>query len=525
MNPIDLEILWNRLIAITDEAGAALKRTSFSTVVRESNDFACVLLDEQARLVAQSTLSIPGFIGTAPLSLKGMLAEIPKASLQPGDILFTNDPWVGTGHLPDATMAAPIFRGDRLVAFTVVVAHLSDIGGRQWSADASELFEEGIRFPVIKLAEGGRLNPLVMRLLDANVRLPLQVRGDLEAQISALRVAERRLLELLDEYDLSDIDALANAIFQASTEAAMREIRKIPRGTYVGTVQSDGWDEPVHIRATITVGEASIKVDYAGSSPQVRYGINETFNHTYAYTIYPFKCLLSPGIPNNDGFTRLFEVNAPEGTIVNARPPAAVGARHLIGHQLQAAVFEALAPVLPDRVQADSGTPLWSVLIRGLDAVRGKSFSTILFFNGGMGAMRDRDGPPTSGFPANISNTPVEIAETLAPIVFRAKCLHEGSGGAGARIGGLGQVIAFRSRWPGVLRVSLLTERTRIPAKGLMGGAPGKVGHVHKNGVPVPNPKGVIELAEGDELELGLPGGGGYGSSPSEQAGNQRQQQ
>ncbi len=523
MNPIDLEIYWNRLIAITDEAGATLKRTSFSTVVRESNDFACVLLDTEARLVAQSTLSIPGFIGTAPLSLQGMLKVFPAEQLQPGDILFTNDPWIGTGHLPDATMAAPIFMppeadagagaAPRLVAFAIAVAHLSDIGGRQWSADANEMFEEGIRFPVIKLAEQGRINPWVMQMLEANVRLPQQVRGDIEAQMGALRVAERRLIDLLQEYRLPDIREIAEAIFKASQEAALRELRQIPPGVYVGSVESDGWDERVRIQATLTVTADGVTIDYSGSTAQVRYGINETFNHTYAYSIYPFKCLLSPGIPNNDGFTRLFKVIAPEGSIVNARPPAAVGARHLIGHQLQAAVFEALAPVMPDKVQADSGTPLWSVLMRGVDTAKGTSFSTILFFNGGMGAMRDRDGPPAAGFPANISNTPVEVAETLAPILFQSKRLADDSGGTGARHGGWGQVVSFQSRWPGRLRVSLLTDRTRVPAKGILGGEPGRTGHVLCNGQPVQNPKGVVDLQEGDVLELALPGGGGYGKS------------
>jgi N-methylhydantoinase B len=331
--------------------------------------------------------------------------------------------------------------------------------------------------------------------------------------MGALRVAERRLLEMLDEYGLTGIDEIAEAIFKASEDAALRELRRIPEGTYVGTVDSDGFDERVSIRATVTVRHDGVTVDYTGSTGQVRYGINETFNHTYAYSLYPFKCLLSPGIPNNDGFTRLFTVIAPEGTIVNARPPAAVGARHLIGHQLQAAVFEALASVLPDRVQADSGTPLWSVLLRGVDPARGTSFSTILFFNGGMGAMRGRDGPPASGFPANISNTPVEVAESLAPVVFGTKRLADGSGGDGEHRGGLGQVVSFTSRWPGRLRVSLLTDRTRVPAKGILGGSPGRTGHVLLNGQPVANPKSVVDMAEGDTLELALPGGGGYGRS------------
>lgn len=512
MNPIDLEIYWNRLISITDEAGAALKRTSFSTIVRESNDFACVLLDTEARLVAQSSLSIPGFIGTAPLSLAEILKVFPRETLRPGDILFTNDPWIGTGHLPDATMVAPVFKGDRLIAFAMAIAHLSDIGGRQWSADASELFEEGIRFPVVKLAEDGEFNPLLMQIIQANVRSPMQVLGDIEAQAGALRLAQRRLVEMLEEYGLEQIDDIAAAIFAASHEAALRELRKIPPGVYRGSVDSDGWDEPIHIEAKITVTPDGVIVDYTGSSDQVRFGVNETVHHSYAYTIYPFKCLLSPGIPNNDGFTRLFRMIAPEGTIVNARHPAAVGARHLIGHQLQAAVFEALATVFPERVQADSGAPLWSVLLRGVDPVQGTSFSTILFFNGGMGAMRDRDGPPAAGFPANISNTPVEVAETLAPVLFHEKSLRDGSGGAGDHVGGMGQTVSFESRWEGRMRVSLLTDRTRVPAKGIMGGSPGVTGHVRLNGQPVTHPKGIVDLKVGDLLELALPGGGGYGA-------------
>lgn len=512
MNPIDLEIYWNRLIAIVDEAGAALKRTSFSTVVRESNDFAVVLLDADGRLVAQSSWSVPGFIGTAPLSLRRMLEIVPQDALRPGDVLFTNDPWIGTGHLPDSTMAAPVMQDGRIVAFVVAVAHLSDIGGRQWSADAGEVFEEGVRFPVMRLVEDGVPNRLALDLLRANVRLPEQVRGDIEAQLVSIRVAQRRLAEMLAEYGLADIRGIAEAIHQASTQAALREIRQIPAGRYTGTVQSDGWDEPIRIVARVDVSAEGIRIDYSGSSAQVRYGVNETYNHTYAYTLFPFKCMLSPGIPNNEGFTRLFEVHAPEGSIVNARPPAAVGARHLVGHLLQGAIFAALAPVLPDRVQADSGTPLWSVLLRGVDAARDASFSTILFFNGGMGAMRERDGIAAMSFPGNISNTPIEVAENLAPILFSAKRLVEGSGGSGARPGGLAQDVSFASRWPGTMRVSLLTERVREPARGLLGGADGRVGHVRLNGRAVDEPKGMVDLGIGDVLELGLPGGGGFGT-------------
>lgn len=512
IDAIDLEIYWSRLIAIVDEAGAALKRTAFSTVVRESNDFACVLLDADGQLLAQSSISVPGFIGTAPLSLERMLEECPTAELRPGDVLFTNDPWIGTGHLPDATMAAPLFSGDALIGFVVAVAHLSDVGGRQWSADSNEVFEEGVRIPVLKLMDKGVMNKMLLRILETNVRVPDRVLGDVHAMLSAIHVCEQRLQEFLRDYAQPDLSAVSEAIYKVSGDAALREVRRLPAGTYVGEVEADGWDAPIKIRASITISNDGIAVDYAGSSPQSQFGINESYNHTFAYTVYPLKCLLCPEIPNNAGFTRLFRVNAPEGTIVNARPPAAVGARQLVGHLLQAAVFAALSGVMPDRVQADSGTPLWTLVLRGLSDDDGRTFSTVLFFNGGMGAMQSRDGYACTSFPGNISNTPVEVTETIAPILFSCKRLAIGSGGKGARNGGDGQVVAFQSRWPGVIRASLLTERVIKPANGLKGGGPGAVGAVRKNGQDVQQPKGVVNIYPGDVLELTLPGGGGFGS-------------
>jgi N-methylhydantoinase B len=512
VNAIDLEIYWNRLISIVDEAGAALMRTSFSTVVRESNDFSVVLLDAEGRLVAQSSWSVPGFIGTAPLSLQKMLDKVPKSNLSKGDVLCTNDPWIGTGHLPDLTMAAPLFHKDRLVAFVVTVSHLSDIGGRLWSADASEVYEEGLRLPLLKLVSRGITDHLVLDILDANVRTPAQVRGDIDAQLSAIHVAGTRLSDMLHDYGMSDIDAVAEAIFAASEKAARTALATMPPGVYFGSARVDGWNDPLQIRVRVTVQPEGIEIDYSGSSEQVGFGINETYNHTYAYTLYPLKCMLSPSVPNNDGFTRLFKVVAPEGSIVNATSPAAVGARHLVGHVLQAAIYDALASAVPDRVQADSGTPLWTILLRGVDAAKGESFSSILFFNGGMGAMQGREGRPAISFPANISNTPIEVAENQAPILFRSKRLDETSGGKGASRGGLGQIVSFQSRWPGVMKVSLLTDRVNEAPQGLLGGGAGKPGSVRLNAAPVEHAKGRIDLAQGDVLELCLPGGGGYGT-------------
>ena len=512
MDPVSLEICWSRLIAIVDEAAAALVRTSFSTVVRECNDFAVVLLDENGYAVAQSSMSVPGFLGTAPLSLREMLKIVPRETLEPSDVLFTNDPWVGTGHLPDSTLAAPIFSGKRLVGFVVTVAHLSDVGGRQWSADANEMFEEGIRIPVLKFRRRGKVDATVLKILEANVRVPDQVFGDINAQMVAIDLVSVRLLELLAEYRLPDLCRLRDSIFHVSEQALRKEIRKLPPGTYTAETEADGWDTPVRIRVAITIGRDRIRIDYAGSSPQSRYGINEVYNHTFAYSIYPLKCMLTPTIPNNDGFMRLFEVNAPVGLIVNSRPPAAVGARHLVGHLLQGAIFEALAPIVPERVQADSGTPHWALVFRGLPRDDNEAFSTTLFFNGGTGARSDRDGIACMSFPSNVSSPPVEMVENLAPLLIRAKQIARDSGGAGRFLGGAGQIVQIESRWSGPVRVSLLTERTRAPARGLLGGLPGGLGFVKKNGTPVTETKGILELLKGDVLEVGLPGGGGFGT-------------
>jgi N-methylhydantoinase B/oxoprolinase/acetone carboxylase alpha subunit len=438
---------------------------------------------------------------------------VPKTELGEGDVLCTNDPWIGTGHLPDLTMAAPLHHDGRLVAFVVTVSHLSDIGGRQWSADAGEVYEEGLRIPVLKLVRSGVIDPLILDILRANVRVPDQVLGDVDAQLSAIHVAGARLSDMLREYGLPDITEVSEAVFNASEKSARQALATVPPGVYRGSARVDGWNDPLEIRVKVTVEAGRVEIDYTGSSPQVDFGINETYNHTYAYTLYPLKCMLSPSVPNNDGFTRLFDVIAPSGSIVNAAPPAAVGARHLVGHVLQAAIYDALATAVPDRAQADSGTPLWTILLRGVDTARGESFSSILFFNGGMGAMEGRDGRAAISFPANISNTPIEVAENQAPILFRSKRLDESSGGQGASRGGMGQVVSFESRWPGVMKASLLTDRVKEAPQGLLGGGPGKRGSVRLNGVEVEQAKGRIDIAHGDVLELSLPGGGGFGAS------------
>jgi N-methylhydantoinase B len=508
---IETEIFWARLVSIVDEAAAALVRTSFSTVVRESNDFACVLLDADGYSLAQSTISVPGFIGSMPRTLREMLKRIPRDKLEPGDVLITNDPWIGTGHLPDFTIAMPVFRNSRIVAFTCITAHMSDIGGRQWSADASEVHEEGLWVPVLKYIRRGEVNEDVHNIIETNVRNSEQVIGDIRAQLAATNVMARKLEEFMTEVDLDDLSSLARTIHDVSARAMEAEIKTIPEGRYVGETHADGWDEALTVKVALEIRNGRIRADYTGTSPQSRRGINAVFNHTFAFTVYPFKSLLVPHIPNNEGLLKFFDVHAPLGCIVNAVPPAAVGARHLTGHLLPGAIYQALSAAIPDRVPAESGTPLWSIVFKAPPAEKQRGSTTVLFFNGGTGATSWGDGVACTSFPSNISVAPVEVTENIAPLRFQYKQLACDSGGAGRQRGGCGQDIAIESLSSAPLTVSLLTDRTRHPAEGLLGGEQGRPGFVKKNGRVVAEPKSVITLDKGDLLELGLPGGGGFG--------------
>ncbi|CAN5512884.1 hydantoinase B/oxoprolinase family protein [soil metagenome] len=508
-DPITLRILWNRLIAIVDEAAVTLRRTSFSTLVRESNDFACVLLDRDGRSLVQNSAAIPSFIGTLPITVRHFLQRFPRTTLEPGDILTTNDPWLATGHLPDLTLAMPVFRNGEIVAIAASVAHLPDVGGRIRSADARTIFEEGLQVPPVKLFRAGEPNDLLFELFRQNTRVPDQVVGDIMAQVAANELAARRLLRLMDELD-DDLSDRAAAIHQQSEQAMRQRIEAIPDGEYVGEVRPDGFEQPLRIRLAIRVDGDAITCDYDGTSEQVDIALNSVANYTFAYTAYPLKCLTSPEVPNNEGSFNPITVTAPEGTILNPRYPAPVGGRAMIGHFLSAAVFQALAPVLPEASQAPSGSPLWCLNLAGEH--RNRQFAVAYFLNGGQGASRGRDGIACLSFPSNVSNTPIEVMETLAPVRVERKQIRRGSGGEGASRGGNGQDLAFRSTSDHSMTAAFLADRLREGPAGILGGGPGATGRVTVNEAEI-NPKRQYQLQPGDILTLSTPGGGGYGES------------
>jgi N-methylhydantoinase B len=505
---ISLKILWNRLIAVADEAAATLVRTSFSTVVRESNDFACVLLDREGRSLAQNSAAIPSFIGTLPITVKHVLKKYPSSSLSPGDVIITNDPWLATGHLPDITVVMPIFRDGELIAFAGSVAHLPDIGGRIRSPDAKQVYEEGLRIPIVKLYEGGYQSELLIEIIRNNVRVPDQVIGDLMAQVAANELAARRLIHIMDELDLRNLTTLAQEIHNQSEQAMRSAIRAIPDGTYASEVRPDGYDEELRIAMQLTVSDDEVHVDYTGTSSQIGYALNTVLNYTFAYTAYPIKCITSPDIPNNEGSFNPITVSAPEGCLLNPTFPAAVGGRALIGHFLSAAVFTALAPVLPSAVQAPSGSPLWCLTMTGQS--KGKDFAGVYFFNGGQGASERQDGISCLSFPSNVSNTPVEVMEALTPLLIKRKMLQQNSGGAGRRRGGLGQQIQVHLLGDSPVTVAFLADRLRNPADGLLGGQAGARGCVKLNDEFI-NPKLRYQMQPGDLVTLETPGGGGFG--------------
>lgn len=512
LDPITIEILWTRLVSVVDEAALTLHRTSFSTVVRESHDYTCMLLDASGRAVAQATRSVPSFIGTLPNSVRAFLAKYPAETLVPGDVIISNDPWLGTGHLPDLTAAMPIFVEGVLVGFAGAIAHMPDMGGRRRSPDSKEIYEEGLQIPILKLYEGGRLNETLMEMVCQNVRVPHEVTGDIHAMVGACEKMSGGLNELLREYDQANIDAIAAEIIGRSETAMRRAIAAIPDGVYKSVTPIDSFDteHPLEIHCAMEVKGDQLRVDFAGSSPQNTSPLNSVLGYTSAYSIYALKCVLLPDVPNNEGNTLPFEITAPEGCFLNPQYPAAVEARATVGHYSTSAILNTLALALPDRVPAESGIPLHGFAVRGQR--NGRTAAGIFFFNGGLGARPGADGVATLSFPTNVSNTPVEVLERSFPLRFHEKSLLPGSGGDGQYKGGSGQRVVMETLGTESVNLVLLSQRLNFPAVGRQGGGDGSTERVFLNGEPVEG-GAPFNLPGGNVFTVELPGGGGFGDA------------
>lgn len=509
IDPITLEISWTRLVSMVDEAAANLVRTSFSTIVRECNDYAVVLTDRDGRLIAQSSYSIPSFICTLPLTVRHFIAKFGHDNIRPDDVFITNDPWLGTGHLPDVNIAVPIFYRGKLLAFAASAAHVPDIGGRLRSPSNREVYEEGLRITPMKLVDNGRTNETLVDIIRDNVRVNAEVLGDIWAQVSCNRSLSRRLSEFLDETEV-DLTLLASIICGRADEAMRAAIAQLPSGECRNESLIEGSDGDILLKCRLAIGDGKIAIDYTGSSDQVSQAINVVPCYTFAYSAYALKCLLAPEIPNNDGSFLSISTHAPLGSILNPRFPAPVGARAMTGHLLPPLLMGAMAEMLPDKVQAAPGSPLWAVQISG--SHQGRGYATTFFLNGGQGASADRDGIATLSFPSNLANTPIEVLEARFPIKVLRKQIRRRSGGDGRHMGGDGQIFEFSLVADTPATISFMANRTTFAADGLMGGAPGSVGVITADGEPL-DPRQVIVLKPGTVLRLETPGGGGYGDA------------
>lgn len=506
-DPVTLWIQWNRLTSIMDEVDVSLVRTSFSTIVGETRDFAVIMLDRWARSIAQSQMSSPAFTCSLPSATRRMLQDFPAETLQPGDVLITNDPWICHGHLPDFYIVAPIFVAHRLAGYIATAAHVSDIGGRLDEFDARDLFEEGLRIPPSKLYNAGQRNEQLFKILTANIRYPDQVIGDVDAIVGAAHLGGARLGDFVADYGLEGFDAVAEEILDRS-EAGMRAaIASIPPGEYFGSTDCDGYKEPSRIEVQIVVSADGITCDFHGSSPQrADSSVNAVLNVTHAHSLYALKCSLVPEIPNNEGLFRPIRTIAESGSILNARFPAAVKTRSKTSYHIHNAIYAALSPVLAGSVQAGSGS-FWSLKCHGTGD-EGTPFAVHVLPNGGRGATRDHDGQPTIAFPGNGTITPAEIIENWAPIVIFERSLRPDSGGPGAQRGGLGQEIRITTRERAVT-LTIRPDKIRFPAPGLQGGSPGAAGELLLDDQPMKLEPFVLE--PGQIVTLKLPGGGGYG--------------
>ncbi len=508
LDPVTLQIQWGRLISMMDEADIALLRSAFSTIVSDSRDYAVILLDSKARSIAQAQVCVPHFTCSLPSAARHMLGLFPPETLRPGDVLFTNDPWICHGHLPDFYVITPIFVGDSIVAYYGAAAHIADIGGRRDELVARDVYEEGLRIPPCKLYSEGVPNKTVFDIIAANSRQARLVIGDMGAMTGAARLVQERCREFVTDYGPGSLDTVAEAILDRSERAMRDAISAMPDGVFTGAVTCDGYIVPTDIQLSLTVAGDTIYMDYTGSSPQrMDASVNCVTNVTFAHSVFAMKCMLVPEVPNNEGLFRPIQTFAPEGSVLNATFPAPVRARSMTGFHVHSAIFDALQEVCPDRVQAGAGS-FWWMTCSGTDQ-GGQPFSVHVLPNGGTGATAGSDGISTMAFPGNGTITPIEIIENRAPLVVAERSLRVDSGGAGRRRGGLGQTIRLRTRDGNVASITIRPDKVRHPCAGLAGGLHGAPGALHVDGQALPQEP--FMLRPGQELVLELPGGGGVG--------------
>ncbi len=509
-DPVILEIFWERCISIVDEAADTLVRAAFSTVVRESNDYGCAVCDSDGVGIGYTTKGTPRMSIILPRTIRAILEKIPPATLQAGDVLFTNDPWYGSGHLPDFYITMPIFRQGKLVGFAGASSHVADIGGTV-TTGARQVYEEGICFPPVKLFRAGTPDDMIFAIIEKNVRVSDQVLGDLNALIASCRTSANEIVKLMDETGIDDLRPISQSLNARTERVFRRAIEEIPDGTYSSRIRTDGFDGEVYLQCAMTVRGSDIAIDCTGTSPQTSPGgINVVYNYTYSAFVYVLKCVLDPHTPYNEGITRPITVTVPPGTILNAQFPAPVFARNQTAHYIPAMAMDALSKAIPQRVMAACGAPTNRTMFGGPAGRDGRPFSYMMISSGGMGACAGKDGYSCTPYPSNSGSPPVEVIESVVPLTIRRKALRADSGGAGEFRGGLGIELVVENSSGQPMQVASRMDRVENPPLGLAGGGEGGLAGIWMDDKPFP-PKGRGELAPAHSMLIHSPGGGGYG--------------
>jgi len=502
-------VLWNRLVSVCEEQANALMRAAFGAIVREAGDLSAGVFDAQGDMLAQAVTGTPGHVNTMAACVRAMLLDVPAESLKPGDVLVTNDPWLGTGHVFDFVVVTPAFLNGRIVGYLASTSHIVDIGGRGWSAESASVYEEGVTFPVMHLRRGQALNEDMLGIVTANSRVPHEARGDILSLLSCNDTGVARLLSLMREYALHDLIAVADFIFERSIMGTKKALSRAPMGVYENTMSLDGYDAPIILKARMTISEGRIDVDLSGSSPAIARGINCPLNYSAAYASFGIRALLTPEVPNNQASLAAINITADLGLVVSAERPSPVSARHVIGQALPDLMLGCLEQALPGEVLAESAGALWTLSLSGAGKTNFTSLNVAL---GGMGARPNTDGLSTTAFPSGVGSVPVESAEVAAPVIYHVKEFICDSGGAGRYRGGLGQRIEIGSRINEDMHMSAAAfERLTIGPEGRQGGKSGAKGQVEiSNGIRITD-KGMYTIPAGERVILQTPGGGGYG--------------
>lgn len=515
LSDVQKQVMWSRLISVVEEQATTLIRIAFCPSVREAGDLSAGIFDYSGRMMAQAVTGTPGHVNTMAEAVFHFIDEFTHEGMKPGDVYITNDPWKGTGHLHDITVVTPTFKDDKLIGFFASTAHVVDIGGRGFGPDARELYEEGLFIPILKLIAEGEENTVLTSIIRNNVREADQVLGDMFSLAGSNYVGGERLLDMMREFKIDDLEDLAEFIFDNSERATMAALKKLRIGASAKNQMTlDGYDEPVTLAVTLSIDEEGLMADFEGTSPMSRNGINVPLIYAKAYACYGLKCALVPEIPNNHASLQPFRVKAPKGCILNATRPAPVSVRHVLGHFVPDLVLGALQEITDMDVPAEGAGSLWNlqISVRPLpENDKGEPAEILMFNSGGTGARAGLDGLSSTAFPSGVHTMPAEAMEHVGPITIWRKELRPRSGGAGKYRGGLGQILEIAPNEGYEFRFNAMFDRVGHPAAGREGGLEGAAGDVRLGDGTQLKGKGTQEVPAGNSLVLEMPGGGGHG--------------